>query len=138
MMWMKKNASPGLLWPDWRLILFDVLWSLVKMIRTPEKADKKFPKEIDVRERRKLRARKKKSDDVWFGLGMFGVVGWAIAIPTVMGVFLGVWIDIKWPSQYSWTLMLLLIGLITGYMNAWFWINRQRRDISREREDHGD
>ena len=108
------------------------------MARTPAKENKKFPNEIDVRERRKLRARKKTSDEVWFGLGMFGVVGWAVAVPTVIGIFLGVWIDIKWPSQYSWTLMLMLIGLIIGCMNAWFWINRQRRDISREREDHGD
>jgi len=100
--------------------------------------DKKFPKEIDVRERRKLRARGNKSGDIWFGLGMFGMVGWAVAIPTVMGIFIGVWIDLNWPGQYSWTLMMLVIGLITGCMNAWFWINRQRRDINRGRENHGD
>ena len=108
------------------------------MPTSPVEEDEKFPKEIDVRERRKLRARQKKSDEVWFGLGMFGMVGWSVAIPTVIGIFLGVWIDIKWPGQYSWTLMLLVIGLITGCMNAWFWVNRQRRDINRERENHGD
>ena len=107
----------------------------------PEKSgkeDKGFPKEIDVRERRKLRARNKKSDEVWFGLGMFGAVGWGVAVPTVIGIFLGVWIDMKWPGRYSWTLMLLFIGLITGCMNAWFWVNRQRRDIEGKRENHGD
>ena len=108
------------------------------MPENPAKEDKNFPKEIDVREKRKLRARKQKSDEVWFGLGMFGMVGWAVAIPMVAGIFLGVWIDMKWPSQYSWTLMLLLVGLIIGCMNAWFWVNRQQRDINRERENHGD
>ena len=108
------------------------------MSKNEAKGDRKFPEEIHVKERRKLRALKHKTDEVWFGLGMFGVVGWAVAIPTVIGIFLGVWIDIKWPGQYSWTLMLLVIGLITGCMNAWFWINRQRRDINRERENHGD
>ena len=107
------------------------------MPERPMNKDRKFPEEIGARERRKLRARDKRSDEVWFGLGMFGMVGWAVAIPTVMGIFLGIWIDIKWPGTYSWTLMLLLIGLIAGCMNAWFWINRQRRDINREREDHG-
>lgn len=99
------------------------------------KQEKHFSEEIHVREKRKLRARDKKTDEVWFGLGMFGVVGWAVAIPTVLGIFLGVWIDLKWPSSYSWTLMLLMIGLIVGCLNAWFWINRQRSAINRERED---
>ena len=103
-----------------------------------QKDKRSFPDEVDVRERRKLRAREKKSDEVWFGLGMFGVVGWAVAVPTVLGIFLGVWIDRRWPSPYSWTLMLLFIGLILGCLNGWFWVNRQRRMINREREPDGD
>ena len=94
-----------------------------------------FPQEVDVRERRKLRARKKKVDEVWFGLGMFGMVGWSVAIPTVIGIFIGVWIDLTWTSRYSWTLMLLVVGLGVGCANAWFWINRQRRCISSDRDD---
>lgn len=95
-----------------------------------------FPDEVNVREKRKLRAREKKTDEIWFGLGLFGVVGWAVSIPTVLGIFLGVWIDLKWPGPYSWTLMLLMIGLILGCFNAWFWINRQRSAINRERKAH--
>ena len=98
------------------------------------KQGKRFSHEVNVREKRKMRARDKKTGEVWFGLGLFGVVGWAVAIPTVLGIFLGVWIDLKWPSAYSWTLMLLMIGLIVGCLNAWFWINRQRNAINRERE----
>ena len=99
------------------------------------KHGKRFSQEVNVREKRKLRARDRKTDEVWFGLGMFGVVGWAVAVPTVLGIFLGVWIDLKWPATYSWTLMLLMIGLIVGCLNAWFWINRQRNAINREREN---
>ena len=94
-----------------------------------------FPDEVEVRERRKLRARSRRDEDVWFGLGMFGMVGWSVAIPTVLGIFLGVWIDLKWPGSYSWTLMLLLFGLILGCVNAWFWVNRERNSINREREN---
>ena len=96
---------------------------------------KRFSEEVGIREKRKLRARDKKTDGIWFGLGMFGVVGWAVAIPTVLGIFLGVWIDLKWPSSYSWTLMLLMIGLVVGCLNAWFWVNRQRSAINRDREE---
>ena len=99
------------------------------------KNDKRFPDAVDTVEKRKLRAREKKKDPVWFGLGMFGMVGWAVAIPTVLGIFLGVWIDLQWPGPWSWTLMLLGAGLVLGCLNAGFWVNRERRMINRERED---
>ncbi|WP_319404863.1 AtpZ/AtpI family protein [uncultured Desulfosarcina sp.] len=104
--------------------------------RLPEH-DKRFFAAVKTGEKRKLRAREKRKDPIWFGLGTFGMVGWAVAIPTVLGIFLGVWIDLRWPGPYSWTLMLLVIGLVLGCINAWFWINRQRRTIERERNDHG-
>ncbi|ERT09597.1 F0F1-ATPase subunit family protein [Lyngbya aestuarii BL J] len=56
---------------------------------------------------------------------MFGLVGWAIAIPTLIGIFIGVWIDTNWPSPYSWTLMLLFLGVILGCFNAWYWVQRE-------------
>ena len=93
---------------------------------------------VSVREKRKLRARKKKMETFWFGLGMVGMVGWSIAIPTVGGIFLGVWIDLRWSGTYSWTLMLMVIGLVIGCLNVWFWVNRQRQAIGKEREDEGD
>jgi len=55
------------------------------------------------------------------------MVGWTIAITTIIGVTLGIWIDRKWPSSYSWTLTLLFIGLIIGCMNAWYWVNKESR-----------
>ena len=99
-----------------------------------ERKPRKFSDEIGAREKRKLKARKDKPKEVWFGLGMFGMVGWSVAVPTVIGIFLGVWIDLTWPSRYSWTLMLLVVGLILGCVNAWFWVNRERKAINRERE----
>ncbi len=96
----------------------------------------KFPNQIGDKEQRKIRARKKRDHRVWFGLGMFGVVGWSIAVPLVVGTFVGIWIDLHWPSAYSWTLMLLVIGLFIGCLNAWFWIQKQRRAISEELENN--
>ncbi|NJL81109.1 MAG: ATP synthase subunit [Richelia sp. SM2_1_7] len=75
-----------------------------------------------------MKARREGNHTVWFGLGMFGIIGWSIAIPTLLGIALGVWIDTKFPSQYSWTLMLLFIGVVFGCINAWYWIERESRD----------
>ncbi|NLJ29056.1 MAG: ATPase F0F1 [Deltaproteobacteria bacterium] len=76
-------------------------------------------------ESRKLKARKEKRRSVWFGLGMFGLVGWSVAIPTLAGIALGVWIDVTWPSRFSWTLMLLFVGVVLGCLNAWLWVKRE-------------
>jgi len=82
---------------------------------------------IGRKEKRKIKARAEKNRDVWFGLGMFGLVGWSVAIPTLIGIAVGVWIDKTWQSPYSWTLMGLFIGIVAGCLNAWFWIKRENR-----------
>ncbi|MDW7772186.1 MAG: AtpZ/AtpI family protein [Desulfobulbaceae bacterium] len=94
-----------------------------------------FQEEVGKREKRKVSSRREGEKTVWFGLGMFGMVGWAVAIPTLAATFLGVWIDIRWPSQYSWTLMLLFAGLVLGCFNAWYWVQKERDAITREREE---
>ena len=98
----------------------------------------KLERDVRRRERRKIRARGRKDESIWFGIGTFGLVGWSVTIPTVIGVLVGVWIDRKWPSQYSWTLMLLFIGIVIGCYNAWYWVTKHRKDIEREHEEDRD
>ena len=86
------------------------------------------------RARRRQRARRHRERGTWFGLGMYGMVGWSIALPTVLGVALGVWIDARWPSRYSWTLMLLVAGLVIGCWNAWYWVSLEQRAIQSKDE----
>ncbi|OPL12507.1 MAG: hypothetical protein AVO34_07220 [Firmicutes bacterium ML8_F2] len=76
---------------------------------------------------RRLKARRAGDRGIWFGVGMFGMVGWTIAITTIIGVVIGLWIDRTWPGQYSWTMTLLIIGLIVGCINAWYWVNKESR-----------
>lgn len=102
--------------------------------KDPQKIGSDFPNNVHTKEARKIRARKHGKKEVWFGLGMFGMVGWAVAVPTVAGIFLGIWIDLSWPSSYSWTLMLLMIGLALGCYNAWYWIQKERRAITKWKE----
>ncbi len=90
---------------------------------------------------RKLRALRRKHRSLWFGLGTFGTVGWAVAIPTVIGVIVGIWLDSRVTgtgTTISWTLTFLIIGVIAGCLNAWFWVRRERREIHREEEPGDD
>jgi ATP synthase protein I len=83
-----------------------------------------FSQQVESKTKRKLKARQTPKN-IWFGLGMFGLVGWSVAIPTLMGVSLGIWIDTHFQSRYSWTLMLLVIGLALGCLNAWYWLHKE-------------
>ena len=100
-----------------------------------ETAGQELCEKVKAKEARKMRARLQRDRSVWFGLGMFGLVGWSVAIPTLIGIALGVWIDLKSSSRYSWTLMLLIIGIGLGCLNAWFWVTRERKAIEEERQD---
>lgn len=80
-----------------------------------------------------MKARRQQTS-IWFGLGTFGVIGWSVAIPALLGILIGVWIDSNWQSRFSWTLMLLLTGIILGCLNAWHWIERERQMIEEEKD----
>ncbi|WP_372988174.1 AtpZ/AtpI family protein [Marinobacter sp.] len=80
------------------------------------------------RARRKQKARAEDRRTAWFGLGMFGLVGWSVAVPTLLGIAIGVWADRRWPGEVSWTLTLLIIGVALGCLNAWYWIKQESED----------
>jgi ATP synthase protein I len=61
-----------------------------------------------------------------------------VAIPTVLFLALGLWIDRTYPSGRSWTLMMLVLGLGLGALNAWHWISQERRKIERPERRRGD
>jgi ATP synthase protein I len=93
---------------------------------------------VGAQARRKLRARR--GTPMWCGLGMLGLVGWSVAVPTVAGAALGLWLDARHPGGRSWTLALLVAGLLLGCANAWHWVARQQRALREEmeRKDDGD
>lgn len=90
--------------------------------------------EVGNRESRKIRARQGQDRTLWFGLGMFGLVGWSVAVPTLIGIALGISLDANWPGSFSWTLALLLGGATLGAMNAWYWVSQEQEAMDRERE----
>ncbi len=94
--------------------------------KPPTRPDsQRFPHQVGRQESRKLEARRDLHRSVWFGLGMFGLVGWSVSVPVLGCVALGVWIDGRHPGRISWTLTLLFIGVVLGCLNAWYWIRRE-------------
>jgi ATP synthase protein I len=112
---------------------------MVDIKRTSNKRRKqiadRFADRVAKREALRMKGIRHKDETVWFGLGMMGIVGWAVAIPTLIGIALGLWIDRTWPSQYSWVLMFLIIGVVIGSINAAYWVRKTRNTIIEEDDD---
>jgi ATP synthase protein I len=94
-----------------------------------------FSREIGTKAARKLRAQRHVTRTVWFGLGMMGLIGWSVAIPTLLGAALGLWLDRRYPGGRSWTLALLVVGLAIGCLNAWHWVAKEDKAMRDEQED---
>jgi ATP synthase protein I len=52
-------------------------------------------------------------------LAMIGALGWAIVTPTLIGIFVGRWLDHVFGSGIFWTLGLLVAGLALGCTLVW-------------------
>ncbi len=113
----------------------------------PESGDRKKPtsairggshlvREVGVKADRKIRAHRHRAPGLWFGLGMMGVVGWSVAVPTLTGALLGVYLDQNFNSEkHSWTLSLIVAGICIGCFNAWNWIHREIRNLDDDDQD---
>jgi len=84
--------------------------------------------------RRKLHARLQGNATILAGLGMFGLIGWSVAVPTLLGALLGRWLDARYRGAHSWTLALLVAGLVIGCANAWHWVSREDRAMHERRD----
>jgi len=101
----------------------------------PKGGGTQFSRQVGEKAARKLKAQRHVTRVVWSGLGMMGLVGWSVAVPTLLGAALGVWLDKRYPGGHSWSLMLLAIGLGLGCLTAWHWVAREGREI-REQEEN--
>ncbi len=92
-------------------------------------------KQVEEKEQRKLKALHNDKKSVWFGLGMMGIVGWTITVPTLLGATLGMWLDKNHPTTFSWTLSLLIAGLLVGCLISWHWMTKEHKEMNQKDEE---
>ena len=91
-------------------------------------------RQVGAKAARKIKARRSSVQGVWFGLGMMGLIGWSVVVPTLLGAVLGIWLDKRYPGSVSWTLTLLIIGLCFGCLNAWHWMTKENSEMRKDEE----
>lgn len=97
-----------------------------------------FRQELDAQVKRKLRAQRASNQGVWFGLGMMGLIGWSVVVPTLLGAALGAWLDSNHPGSHSWTLALMVAGLVLGCWSVWQWVAKEEKAMRDELENDDD
>jgi ATP synthase protein I len=91
--------------------------------------EESFKRDIATKAQRKEYARTHRARPLWSGFSLFGIVGWSVSIPTLLGIALGVWLDHNYAASHSWTLTMLALGLALGCYNAWRWVSHEERNI---------
>lgn len=102
----------------------------------PLKPKPSLSQEVGAKAAHKLKAQRNVTQGIWFGLGMMGLIGWSVAIPTLLGAAFGLWLDKRYPGVRSWTLMLLVLGLVIGCLNAWHWVAKEDKEMREKPEDN--
>jgi ATP synthase protein I len=106
--------------------------------RKASKEGEGFEAQVGAKAARKLNARRNATPGVWFGLGMMGLIGWSVVVPTLLGAALGIWLDEHHPGSHPWTLALLVAGLTLGCLNAWRWVAKEDQAMRDEQAGHDD
>ncbi len=90
-----------------------------------DELEDEFEARVEQQRRRIEKGRAEKEGSFFNYLGLFGVVGWSVVIPLLIGVFVGMWMDDRFKTGYVWSLGLLLLGLVVGCVNAWRIITKE-------------
>lgn len=100
--------------------------------------DSNESKNLDAMRRKAERlekARNNKQTSPLLGFSTFGVIGWSIAVPTVVGAFLGDWLNDVAPQNFSWPIALILGGLVLGIGFAWNTISETQQAAEKALQD---
>jgi len=109
-----------------------------KLSEKPLENESPLARQVGTKAERKLRAQRHVDRTIWLGLGMMGLIGWSVAIPTLIGAAIGIWLDKHYPESFSWTLTMLIIGLFIGCLNAWHWVAKEHQKMQEEQEDYNE
>ncbi len=82
-------------------------------------------KAVKTRQERRARWQREGERTIGQNFAMIGALGWTIVAPTLVGIFVGRWLDRQFAMGIFWTLGLLVLGLAVGCALAW---NRMHRE----------
>jgi ATP synthase protein I len=90
-----------------------------------EKDDGELESAVKLRQQREERWRRTGERSLWQNVSMIGALGWLIVTPTLLGVLLGRWLDVRFGSGIFWSGALIMLGAAFGGYLAWQRIEKE-------------
>jgi ATP synthase protein I len=80
---------------------------------------------VQLRRQREEFWRRTGERSLWQNVSMIGALGWLIVTPTLLGVFIGRWLDVRFGTGIFWSGALIMIGAAFGGYLAWQRIQKE-------------
>jgi len=97
----------------------------VEGVKRPQNSSDRMADAIRKRQERQVRWRREGELSVARFVGQIGILGWIIVAPTLLGLFIGRWLDRTFDAGIFWSAALLVLGVTIGFWSGWRWMHRQ-------------
>lgn len=91
----------------------------------PDEDHKEMEEAISLRKERRTLWEREGERPIWKNMSMIGALGWLIVVPTLIGVFVGRWLDDKLATGITVTGALTFLGACLGFYLAWKRMNQE-------------
>jgi len=90
-----------------------------------DKTDEELENAVSLRRQREDFWRRTGERSLWQNISMIGALGWLIVTPTLLGVLIGRWLDMRFGTGIFWSGALIMIGAAFGGYLAWQRIEKE-------------
>ena len=66
-----------------------------------------------------------KDENIWKHFGQIWDISWMTVAPIILGLFLGQYLDRKYPKGFSWTLSMLILGIFLAFYNLYQFFDKE-------------
>lgn len=80
---------------------------------------------VHLRRQREEMWRRSGERSLWQNVSMIGALGWLIVTPTLLGVLIGRWLDVRFGTGIFWSGALIMLGAAFGGYLAWQRIEKE-------------
>jgi len=90
-----------------------------------DKGNGEMEKAVQLRRQREEFWRRTGERSLWQNVSMIGALGWLIVTPTLLGVLIGRWLDLRFGTGIFWSGALIMLGAAFGGYLAWQRIEKE-------------
>ncbi len=90
-----------------------------------DKNDEEMESSVQLRRQREEMWRRSGERSLWQNVSMIGALGWLIVTPTLFGVLIGRWLDVRLGTGIFWSGALIMLGAAFGGYLAWQRIEKE-------------